>query len=148
MVNRRQTSSKAKPSALRELADRLGIIPEYVDQTGTERRVTSDATRRRLLGVMGVDASTDAAARRALGALEARERARLIPPARVAVLGRDDVRATRVTVPDGWSGAVEWALEVTEEIGRTHRSDGLAAVRRAHGKAVADVPLPAELPLG
>src|SRR5919201_3632796 len=135
MVNRRQSSSRSKPSALRELADRLGIIPEYVDQTGTERRATSDATRRRLLGVMGVDASTDAAARRALEALEARERARLLPPARVAARGRDDLRAARATLPAGWSGggAVEWALEVTEEFGRTHRSEGRAAVRRARG---------------
>ena len=39
-------------SALRTLADRLGILSEYVDQTGRETRVTSDETRVAILAAM------------------------------------------------------------------------------------------------
>ena len=45
-----------KQSRLRLLAERLGIISEYLDQTGRQVRRTSDATREMLLAVMGFDA--------------------------------------------------------------------------------------------
>ena len=38
-----------KRTALRDLADRLGILPEYVEQTGRYVRRTSDRTREALL---------------------------------------------------------------------------------------------------
>ncbi|NUO96169.1 MAG: hypothetical protein HOQ14_16935, partial [Gemmatimonadaceae bacterium] len=41
---------------LQALAERLGIQPSYVDQTGEKLRLTSDATREALLGAMGIDA--------------------------------------------------------------------------------------------
>ena len=72
-------------SALRTLADRAGILPEYVDQTGRETRVTSDETRVAILAAMGVDASTQSRAASALELLEARELSRAFPPARVIV---------------------------------------------------------------
>lgn len=72
-------------SVLRTLADRLGILPEYVDQTGRETRVTSDETRVAILAAMGFDASTEARAASALGLLEARELARALQPVRVIV---------------------------------------------------------------
>ena len=70
-------------SALRTLADRLGILPEYVDQTGRETRVTSDETRVAILAAMGFDASTGSRAAAALELLEARELSRAFPPVRV-----------------------------------------------------------------
>ena len=51
---------------LRALAEELGIVPGYHDQTGAEWRETSDETRVLLLAAMGVDASTEAAAEAAL----------------------------------------------------------------------------------
>jgi 4-alpha-glucanotransferase len=72
-------------SALRTLADRLGILSEYVDQTGRETRVTSDETRVAILAAMGFDASNESRAASALELLEARELARSLHPVRVIV---------------------------------------------------------------
>jgi hypothetical protein len=72
-------------SALRTLADRLGILPEYVDQTGRETRVTSDETRVAILAAMGIDASNESRAASALEFLDARELARTLRPVRVIV---------------------------------------------------------------
>ncbi len=74
-------------TALRTLADRLGILREYVDQTGRETRVTSDETRIAILAAMGFDAHTEADAARALELLDARERSRALRPVRVLVHG-------------------------------------------------------------
>jgi len=41
---------------LTRLGDELGIVPVYLDQTGKERRYTTDATRVAILGAMGIDA--------------------------------------------------------------------------------------------
>ena len=72
-------------SALRTLADRLGILPEYVDQTGRETRVTTDETRIAILAAMGVDASTEERAASALDLLEAQ---RPLPHARARARDR------------------------------------------------------------
>jgi 4-alpha-glucanotransferase len=71
--------------ALRTLADRLGILPEYTDQTGRETRVTADETRVAILAAMGFDAPTEERAADALALLDARELARKLPPVRVIV---------------------------------------------------------------
>src|SRR3569623_3383549 len=72
-------------SALRMLANRLGILPEYVDQTGRETRVTSDETRVAILAAMGFAASMSSRAAAALELLEAHELSRALRPARVIV---------------------------------------------------------------
>jgi 4-alpha-glucanotransferase len=72
-------------SALHTLADRLGIISEYVDQTGQETRSTPDETRVAIIAAMGFDASTEDRARLALELLDARALSRTLDPVRVIV---------------------------------------------------------------
>lgn len=118
------TTTAAAGPALRALADRVGIIPEYRDQTGREMRTTSDETRIALLAAMGIDASTDERAQRALDQMTEAERAELLEPVRVVPL-RDDTSSIGVAIGAGAaSGAVEWTLELREEGGRVHRAEG------------------------
>ena len=120
------TATEPAASALRALADRVGIIGEYLDQTGRETRRTTDETRVALLGAMGIDASTDERAMRALEEMEAEERAQLLPAVRV--VRRDAVRegidiaigAARGSTP------IEWSAELHEENGTIHRASGHA----------------------
>ena len=49
-------------SALERLADAVGIVPTYLDQTGTEWRETTAESRVALLAAMGIDASSEVAA--------------------------------------------------------------------------------------
>ncbi|MGH7622801.1 MAG: hypothetical protein ACREMU_10715, partial [Gemmatimonadaceae bacterium] len=72
-------------SALRTLALRLGILSEYVDQTGRETRSTTDETRIAILAAMGFDAATEQRAAAALDTLDAREKERRLAPVRVIV---------------------------------------------------------------
>ena len=123
------------PSPLRQLADRVGIIPEYLDQTGTETRVTSDDTRVALLRVMGIDASGDAEARRVLEELEAEEEGQLVPPVSVvpqrAIERGGGVRHVVVRRPGGAVGAVEWSVELRGEQGEVQRAEGRLRASRA-----------------
>ena len=72
---------------LRELADRMGILPSYTEASSGEQRPTSDVTRVGLLAAMGLDAATEVAAAEALRTLAERERSRLVEP--VVVCARD-----------------------------------------------------------
>src|SRR4051812_31355892 len=69
-----QQSVATERPMLRRLADRLGIASAYLDQSGGQERITSDATRERLLAAMGIDASTEERAREALRALRRKAR--------------------------------------------------------------------------
>jgi 4-alpha-glucanotransferase len=114
----------ATSSPLHRLADRVGIISEYLDQTGKEIRLCSDETRMQLLAVMGIDASSDEAAERALEELEARDASTLLAPVRVMEKqGSRPLEAT-VTIPAGFVGRIEWAAEVRDERGRRWRRQG------------------------
>ena len=119
------TTSTTTDSALHQLAERYGIIAEYLDQTGTEQRRTSDETRVALLAAMGVDASTDEAAARALEALEAATLREVLPPVRVSTVAEKGREAV-LLLGEEWGDRIEWALEVEEEGGRTHRESGEA----------------------
>ena len=119
------TTTTAAGPALRALADRVGIIPEYRDQTGREMRTTSDETRVALLAAMKIDASTEERAQQALDQMVEAERAELLEPVRVLPLPDG---AGQIEVAIGTGGAahdpVSWALELREEGGRVHRAQG------------------------
>lgn len=116
--------STANEPALRRLADRVGIIAEYVDQTGAERRATSDDTRVALLAAMGIDASTDAAALAALETLERQQHERLLPPVRVVQHGSADSSVLPITPPSSRATVGPWRLEVLLESGERHVAEG------------------------
>jgi 4-alpha-glucanotransferase len=127
-------------SALHALADRVGILPEYVDQSGRERRVTSDETRVAILAAMGIDASTDEAAERALHDMTTRDAERLLAPARVSGRRAGVPLSATVTIPTGWRGrTVHWAIELRAEDGAAHRGEGQVAAGDARAL---DLPLP------
>ena len=118
--------------ALRALADRAGILAEYVDAEGTTRR-TSDATRRAILEVMGMDAPTESAARGWLDQLDADDRERMLDPVRVVERDASESRIVRVRPPEGVRSA-RARVTLREEHGREWsvtravRSSGSGAV--------------------
>ena len=65
-------------SALRELAQAMGILPRRCDLAGVKQATRPD-TQRALLGAMGLPAASDAEARESLADLRARQSARRIP---------------------------------------------------------------------
>lgn len=120
----------------------MGIIDEYVDQTGRETRRTSDRTRVALLAAMGIDAANEARARRSLEMLDAEEEQGMVPPA--AVVAVDD-RSPGMRVRVGADvRAVDWSYTVTDEHGDVRTDEGRAPA--ANG--VATIAYPAELPMG
>ncbi len=127
MVKMTSTRREAEAGPLRRLADRVGILPEYVDQTGRETRTTSDATRVAILDAMGLEASTEDLARAALEELEARERVALLEPVRVRLRGTRDVMRARVRLPDSARDEVRWTATLTTEGGESHRTEGRSA---------------------
>ena len=134
---------RAESQPLRLLARRLGIIDEYVDQTGHETRRTTDDTRRALIAAMGFDASRNAAAADALDALRAEARREHIDRARVVTsneLARDRlaVRPPRSRAPDG-----RWRMDILLETGRLVELEGQWSGRRGF-----TIPMPSDLPLG
>jgi 4-alpha-glucanotransferase len=128
-----------KRPALRALAERLGIISEYVDQEHTVVR-TSDATREALLRVMGFDARTEATARTWLAELDEGERKDVVPPVRVVERDAASAKRVRVQLPPGAARA-RVRVTVIEEGGTQWRAEG--DIRRA-----GTVTLPSALPYG
>ncbi len=113
----------ARP-ALHALADRLGIQPSYVDQTGETLRLTSDETRVALLAAMGHDASTEERASLALRALRLAARRRCIEPVRVVRQRSRALRHVVVRVPALRTEAVQWTLVLRTEEGTETRWTG------------------------
>src|SRR3954465_13041001 len=95
---------------LRRLADRLGIASAYLDQSGGQERITSDATRERLLAAMGIDASTEERARDALRRLRRKARREWIAPVRVVRQRSRTLRSVRVRVPTWHVHEIRWTL--------------------------------------
>ncbi|HEU5040377.1 MAG TPA: 4-alpha-glucanotransferase [Gemmatimonadales bacterium] len=111
---------------LRRLAERVGILPEYLDQSGTELRRTSDATRTAILAAMGLEADTPERARATWEAMDAAERATLLEPVRVCPRGSGAASRVELRPPEGVS-EVRWHGTFTAETGEPHRFDGHAA---------------------
>ena len=110
-------------SALRELADRMGILPCYTAASTGEERPTTDATRVALLAAMGLDAATEAAAAEALRTIREREQSRMVEP--VTVLTEEGAAGgISLHLPEGGEAPVEWHLELTAEDGRCERAEG------------------------
>jgi 4-alpha-glucanotransferase len=120
------TAAAPERPALRALADEIGIIPEYLDQTGTETRETSDETRVAFLAAMGIDAASEAAASAALEALRAEARLRPLAPVRVVQEAAAELGEVALHLPDPRTGDLSWTLELEEEDGSIHRSVGVA----------------------
>lgn len=127
--------------ALRELADRFGILDAYISQSG-ERRVTSDETRRALLTAAGFDVSSDDAIRASLDTLQREDDAAVLAPSRVAQMNDPSLACAPVRVPASHAHA-SWRLELRLETGERHVSEG-----RLHGDTHLELPLPPDLPLG
>ena len=130
-------------SSLQALAARLGILDRYVDQTGRETRVTSDATSTALLAAMGVDASSEAQIAKALRALDERERRQILAPVRVVRESDAWDRTLRFRVPDTLAppnaiARVEYTCTLEDEGGQCTTYAG--AVER-HAADVVDVGL-------
>ena len=138
--------SRTRASPLQRLSDAVGIVPKYLDQTGTEWRETTDAARVALLGAMGIDASSERAADSALRALRAEQRRELVAPVRVVGV-RDDTATRHVPVrlASAPNGEARWSVALTLETGETRNAEG-----RWPGGARAELalPWPAEPPLG
>jgi hypothetical protein len=139
-----QSVSTERP-ALRRLAARLGIAESYLDQTGDEQRVTTDATRERLLAAMGIDASTEERAIEALRKLRREARRQWIAPVRVVRERSRALRRVRVRVPTLHVHEVHWTLTLRTEDGVERSWRGMV-----HGGPAQrlDLELPVTPPLG
>lgn len=140
---RRSPAGASSRSALDRLADHAGIVPEYLDQTGRERRRTSDATKRALLAAMGIDASTDEAAREALSCVRAEARRELLAPVRVVTHEDGAAAQVIVRVPAAKVKTGFWQLELETE-------DGSRATRAGSWSGGAPLEMAgwSDLPLG
>lgn len=106
------------------LAERVGILPNYIDALEGRRRETTVETRRALLAAMGFDVQNDKEAWLALGDLERRRRDQIVRPVQV-------VRGTRgrgvyITLhfPVDQSRPSRWRSELCQEDGTTFHWEG------------------------
>lgn len=106
-------------SALDRLAGLVGIEPFYHDIWGN-RRETSEATKRALVGAMGLDTDGDTAVEASLRRVEDADWQRLLPP--VMVLEEGEPLDLSVALPTGLEQAVlSWTLR--EEGGADHTGE-------------------------
>lgn len=126
--------------ALRTLADRMQILPDYVDTSGITR-TTSDSTREAILIAMGWDVSSEELAERARVALDEEAATQILPPVQV-VRSTEANHHVGIPIRGLPTGPWEWILELAQENGIQHRTEGRVTVRG--GRAVT---LPVTAPL-
>jgi 4-alpha-glucanotransferase len=124
MTTHRPPEAVAARPALYALAERLGIQPSYLDQTGEKLRLTSDETRVALLEAMGFDASTEEQAARALRRLRTKSRRQWIEPVRVVRQRSRALSTVVVRVPALRTDEVRWTLTLRTEEGMESRWSG------------------------
>ncbi len=115
--------------ALTRLARRLGVVPRYVDTSGTVR-VTSDRTAEALVAALGHDATTETAARRSERRIVGEAAARVLAPTRVTSM-RGARRMPVALPPELAAGRVDWRIELRDESGRLATAEGRAQPTRA-----------------
>lgn len=123
----------ARRAALRALAARLGVLDAYRPMVDAPPRRTSDATREALLAAMGMDATSERGARRALERLEAEQRRAWLPPVRVLVRGERAAERIPLGPEAGLAKDSEWRIELREESGRTRVREGRGRLLRLPG---------------
>ncbi len=108
---------------LARLAHRLGILPRYVDTSGTTRE-TPERTYESLVTALGFDGATEDSATRALHALDATATAQPIEATRVT--SPANAHYLPVTFPPRLVGktALEWHVEIRDEAGRRTTAAG------------------------
>jgi 4-alpha-glucanotransferase len=137
--------SRDHAAALHRLAARVGILPEYLDQTGTEVRRTSDDTRVAFLRAMGFEATSASGIRHALEALDAREQSQIVPPVRVCVRERWEPAGAYLRLPDAAGGTASWQATLRLETGERRALEGTVELDAA---GAGRIPLGRRLPDG
>ncbi len=102
---------QAEGSALDQLAERMGIEPEFRDARGKLVQASIE-TKRSLLAAMGVEAADEDAARAALDRLEGAEWTRSLPPV-VVLHAETEPLAIELVLPAGM-GEFVWRLTLEE----------------------------------
>jgi 4-alpha-glucanotransferase len=128
---------------LRALARALGVVDAYLEAGSGERRTTSDAAREGLMAAMGLDASSEAAAARALDRLRAEARDALLPAVEVVREGGASARRLACALRGARGRRAEWCVAVRAESGAQSVREGSGRV----GSRGLALPLPG-LPAG
>ena len=128
--------------ALHELAARVGVVDDYWDHSGSERRVTSDETRREFLAAMGIDTASDESTHAALARMRDAD-GELMAPVRVVEVGDLFRGMLRVRAPASRASSGPWRLELFTEDGKSYVAEG-----PWRGEATLELSLPIQPPIG
>ena len=140
----RRVGDPVRP-ALRALADRVGIMPSYLEQNGRDVRETTDASREALLAALGHDASTESAAAQRLTGLALADRARLVASVQVWREYEQAQPTLHVSLPPELArGRLHWEVELALEDGGVTRNEG--EIARGGEADPLELPLPGKTP--
>lgn len=138
----RSQAEDNSPSALHELAARVGIVPEYYDIQGRVQRA-GDESRRAILSALGFDVSSSTAEREALDKILRGERDEIVSPVRVVRQSSSTGLTLDVRIPPVGANGGSWRLTFVAENGERQETNG-----QYTATASLSLTLPAELPTG